>query len=821
MKIESTNNPSPLGNPNFFAATQTVSATGGSPAPIGLLYAQLYEQAQAVVGPVLTQSYSALRTDYLNFNDVAVARALQYRLNRRSTILDPAHPLLFGPVRLSMPQLLTLFSQMPWHRYDNDPAARFGLWKELEDELRWLGIRLDLPNNADAFDPSVNDWTRLIEFSAQAVPLGQAIANFRRGFISEGEFHFNVQRAGYRRQGDRDQLLNPTVAWSASDAIRLFAAGFIDADTKGRLVSASGVVRDEDAEILSKLSRGIDQSTVIGMLQKGLIDEQAANQYLALGGVINDEARSAVLRSRFDIPSATELQQWSMRGIWDEAIARTYGLDEGYDDSPVAKYFTKVNAANGDPVRLPGQPDGLADWAALTYRAQRPLPGFETALQMQYRLRPSSVNPEDSVIPGVATWLPENTADMLRLQGFTEPIIKQLMGLADQPINIRIINEILTEAVKHVDVAADAQAAYGDGVDWVKGSFLDHGFSDRVAQLAGDAIRAKADDQVHAEKIAEQKRLRSEFRDLTLKRYAGGFIAANAVVALIVGEQFDVDMATQAMATIDAATELALAESHLAAVKEGFLAGKLSLDQVGAQLQALGISDFMVTHYVQEWTWKRGDNPRVLSTEQILNAVKRGMMTPQIALVRLTNLGWTQPDALIEIAQVEQELQAAAAHQQSAAAAKAAAAQLKQQRAEASAARAAEKLSRQESAAAAKLGKQTEAAPSTITEQLAAYDAAALLDRDAYNKAIKAGDANKAQAEIDKAIAAYAKLINEQLSLASESPEIAREIPRPVQISIPETPPGQGVSEATTSASSPPGGSANESGGAGASSGPG
>src|SRR5208282_3093123 len=56
------------------------------------------------------------------------------------------------------------------------------------------------------------------------------------------------------------------------------------------------------------------------------------------------------------------------------------------------------------------------------------------------------------------------------------------------------------------------------------------------------------------------------------------------------------------------------------------------------------------------------------------------------------------------------------------------------------------------------------------------YGASALLDLDAYNKAVAKGDTDKAQAEIDKAIAAYGKLLSKQLSLKQAVPVEAGEV---------------------------------------------
>jgi hypothetical protein len=758
--------------------------------------------AKQFIGPAVSNVLDGSRLQG-GYNGPAISRYLQYWANFLSCAPNSmAYTQSLGgfdllgdnyqPMRMSGDQLITRFNQFDWSRVDGDQAASDRVWRWLQGRMRWNGIDMAVPLQEGASGVPVPgttkeqlEWYRLVEMQCSSVPLASVIRDYWRGRVrnpdapqvTDAELKYNISRAQFRRKADRDRVMNPFYPWSPSDALKLRWLGVIDNEEYTSLLNAGGIVRSRDATIFDAVSRRT--------------------------------------------PEPDGLLRWAMRGIWNDDLAGRYGLDDGFESSPVANFFAKAGGVGVDQPPLPGQPEGNANWAALTYRAQRPLPGFEPALQMQYRLRPSANDPAMSVVPGVATWGDANTRDMLRLEGFSETIINSLMGLADQPINIRIINEVLLEAVKHPNVAADAQAAFGDGVDWVKGAFLDHGFSDRTAQLAGDAIRAKADDQVHAEKLESQRELRKARRDVFLKRYAVGTINLADLRDAVAEDQFDRVMVAQAAGVIDLESDLAVTESHLAAIKEGYLSGKLSLDQVSAQMTALNLTDARKINYIQEWTWKRGDNQRMLSTGEILAAVKRGIMTPAVALTRLVNLGWTQPDALVEIAQVEQELAQASAHATSAAQAKAIAARLKAEREEASAARAAALASKRAATSAAKLASETADAPHEIAAAQASYDAAALLDRDAYTKAIGKGDADKAQAEIDKAIAAYQKLLKEQLALARESPEIAHEIPRPAEVPIPQTGEGQGVSAATANASSPASGPANASGGAGAPPGPG
>jgi len=78
------------------------------------------------------------------------------------------------------------------------------------------------------------------------------------------------------------------------------------------------------------------------------------------------------------------------------------------------------------------------------------------------------------------------------------------------------------------------------------------------------------------------------------------------------------------------------------------LDGKISVAQVGAQLNAAGIAQWRWCNCAQ-WVWEKNESRRVLVTREILKLHKEGLIDSGTALVRLVNLGWTEPDAILEV----------------------------------------------------------------------------------------------------------------------------------------------------------------------------
>ena len=171
-----------------------------------------------------------------------------------------------------------------------------------------------------------------------------------------------------------------------------------------------------------------------------------------------------------------------------------------------------------------------------------------------------------------------------------------------------------------------------------------------------------------------------------------------AFIDLVPDDDFPPSLMSELAAVVDQEVSLELTKKVLAAVKESYLSGKITTGQAGVQLLTLGLTDARQIGLVQEWTWERGDRVRMLETGQILSALKSGLMTSAIAAQRLLNIGWTAPDAAIEIALAEHEASAALARSEAAAVSKSVSSTLRAQREAA----AAQKLAATAAAKAAK-----------------------------------------------------------------------------------------------------------------------
>lgn len=807
--------------------------------PVAFVVGEALSIGHGLVQPAVNLGLQEFRTS-LGWNDLAIERGQAY--NQQWISSDPGRITLtplgarsFSPVKFNIAQAIQAYNQQPWHRFAEDSAEGRGMRSVLTEQLKFNGVNIDTVQLADGALQSHTDaasmgnqlalqWRRLIDFSSAAPALPAVMHDYYRSLafplderpVSERELFYNLQRAQYRRPEDRRQLLAPFARWSAIDALRMREADIVNPEVYRSLMQAAGLVRDDDHAFFRTLNRVEPTQMALALLLRGRIGPDEANRLLALNGVTTQRGRDAVLRSRFLLPDVATLQGWNVRNLWSDELQRRYDLDDGFQASPVAVFFSRIQGAGPPAEAEPGQPDGETDWLKLGYRASRPLPGFGEAAEMQWRLRPDPANPGLSVDGVTEPWTEANTRDVLRMRGYTEPVINRMIGVVHVPLNIRLINHVLSPLATHPDVAAAAQAALGHPTDWIESAMLDHGFAPPLAKIAAAGILAQADDRANAEKLAHEKRQRDENLKVAADLYERGLIDG-ANFRQRYGNKFVTpEMADIELRLIDAALTMRIHDVKIKALRTAFMDGKLAPAQIGNEIAALGVSAERTAQYAEEWSWERAERTKILATGEILAALKTGLLSPSAASARLVNLGWNAPDALIEIAQVQHSLQMAAAHQadsaathQAAQAAKAHAEQIKEEKAAALAAAKAtkEKLAQEKLAlktgegevkalSAAELKTAKEVA-NAVHEKLLAqseYYAKVHAANEVYAKAQAKGDTEKMAAEIDKEIAAHQKYLLDQIKLFEQNPEISNVLGPIDTEQAPGPAPGPGIS---------------------------
>lgn len=732
----------------------------------------------------------------LGWTDVARERNVLYKNQRRSIekedVLGHIVSNNFAPLRFNPAQIIQEYNQLPWHLNVDNGVFGLQAMNSLIYKMADHGIRLEKLNVEDfttaseqhvagLYNSIAESWRRLIDFSSAAPSVERVIHDYYRKIVDPNaneevvtnELNYNLQRAQYRRDADRNQLMKPYFRWSAADVLRLSQASTASEEEIASLMKAAGFANQRDREFLGVLADPLDVGQIIAMFLRGTINEAQTRIRLAAAGVINREKQDAVLKFCYAPPDAAFLLQAGARGLWNADNVAKYGLDEG-SDNPIVKYWFKALGQTGpDGSPLPGANSNPSDWLKMHWRGARPLVDIGMSREMLHRLRPIAEGDEDSVVPGAKAWTHDNMRDMLSMSGWTEPFINRFLGMAYEPINIRLINHILGPYSTHPEVQRAAEQAFGVGVDWVENAMLDHGFSPAYAKVASVGVHAQADDRDNAEMKEHEKSTEALKRRVMLERYRVGTVGFEEAVKEMTGKQFPARIAADQLTVVAAEYNLSIVETQIKALHESYMKGKLPIQEISAVMVDLGITNDRVAIYLKEWTWERTENQQMLSTGEILTTMRNGLMSADVALQRLINLGWNRADALVEIALVGLDLERAQAKVTAATANKLIADQRKAEVEH-------ERQVKTEAAEAIKAAKelhkvQRETALASHEKLLAQseYYARVHASNSAFAAATKKGDTEKQLAELVKQIADYEKYLLAQLNLLYKSPEVA------------------------------------------------
>lgn len=779
-----------------------------------------------LAAPAIGQGMSELRFN-LDWNDVARERNRFHLMQRRAigaagNAVDLASD-NFGPARLGVSQAITFYNQQPWHMAFANPEFASRFERSLQIDLAEYGINTkSIPNPDNLGSPAAQRavawangqatrWQRLIEMSAASAPIGNVIHDYYRSLgvpdaqrtVSESELNFNLQRGQYRRNEDRQRLLRPFAHWNAQEVLRFEAAGLIDINAGNRMLSAAGIHHQQDFDLLMAGQSLPDISVIIAMWLRGERTEAETRKSMALAGIIKPEMQDQIFKLSYKMPSPETLSQWANVFIWNEEFARKYELDDGYDENPLATFFAGIQGVKTMPP-LPGQPPGETDWFKLMFRSKNEMPSFRECLEMQRRLRPDPDRPGFGVNSNVPPWTLQETLDTMKMKGFTPFFTKSIAAaLVYEPLNLRFINHLLLPFMEHPDFRARWEPVIGPPEKWVAAAMLDHGYRPEICDAAAAGIIRQGQDAADLEKKAQERALRDEKRKVAIKRYRVGTMTTAQARDEMQDRWFTQEMADEQIRLINLEVDETIAEHKVKAIHESFMAGKITYAFAQGQLQEIIILPRRVEQYMEEWAWTRTEKVKMLSTADILAAFKAGFMGRDDALFRLRNLGWNQPDAIMEIAHVERDIATAAAKTAAANATRTANEAHKAQTENDKRRKAAAVELAKEIKENARISKQVALAAHEKLLAQSEYYASVHAKNSAFEKARDKGDGEKMAALIDGQVADYHKYLLAQMKLILQGPEVANVV-SPFEV-IPQPGPRQAPrdSEADSAATEP------------------
>lgn len=426
-------------------------------------------------------------------------------------------------------------------------------------------------------------------FNRQTVTLDRTIVDWWNGQATAAETTRRFQLLGFGKETEQTEQLNFNRPWSAPEALAGWYRGIITAD---------------------QLRASLDCD--------------------ALHGIARQETYRLLNRP---LPAAGDIISFAVKECWDNDVVQAFGYDA--DFPPQLSFWMGAQGWNwgNDANTLPGAPPGGVEWAKLFWRSHWRIMSPTQGYRAFHRLRPDRIARYADRVPGLEAFNWEDLERVLRIADYPPKLRRWLAASAFAVLPIYVVRSLYRLGAR-------------DRV-WLVDQLRDRGFSAEDANaMADNEDRAETARQQAAKRKREDK-LQRQAIDTLLDAYATGTFTREQAVDNL--KRYYVDE-TEAKALIDlraARENLALVKASVARLRRGFLAGEFSPQELPGQLAVIGVVPEMVPRYIARWTLARSQERRQLSTERIVKYVAEGRIPYAVALGRLANLGWQNPDALL------------------------------------------------------------------------------------------------------------------------------------------------------------------------------
>jgi hypothetical protein len=467
---------------------------------------------------------------------------------------------------------------------------------------------------------------------------------FLRGILSEQQYYDRMKILGYGKDTATLFIEARKSLLDAKTVIHLYLAGKINEEEAKKRIKALGF-REEDFNLI--LASSISYASVgeiISSWRRGIISEETAKRMLRIYN-LDDTSIRMLMELAKPMPGIGDLQDAFFREIISEQELDGYLKRLGWDTKEinllkklmwrippvqdiirfaVRECFTPEIAEKfGQYQDIPreyiewAKKSGLSEfWAKAYWAAHWELPSITMGFEMFHR---EVISKEELML-------------LLRAQDVMPFWREKLLQISYTPltrVDLRRIWELglideneLERRLRHI------------------------GYSPDDAKLMVEYYKVEK----RYARLAQQAEGLELVKNEVLKGYSVGAISRTEAIDRLVKLNYDPEEAELLIAIEDLKKETARKERAINAVKKAYISGKITYEDLVVKLSSLGIGGKELKEHLDDAQAGRTEKVRELSKEDILSAMKHGIIDENKALERLTSLGYSQNDAKILIA---------------------------------------------------------------------------------------------------------------------------------------------------------------------------
>lgn len=403
------------------------------------------------------------------------------------------------------------------------------------------------------------------------------------------------------------------------------------------------------------------------------LDDATITKALRTLGWVDGNDTSAALELWNRLPNTQETIYWKQHGLLNDAFVRSFTLDSGFEEQ-YWPTFGNANQAQGVTKEIAKQ-GYMKGWTTIA---------VQTLNTMRRRLRPDRVDANlvltsaqyDSYVNSLG--LPPFFVDRFKAVQFEVPGIRHLrqryvtnemdekelagryqdIGYSEEDakafaLQDRILGErSITSQIKGLTPTnmsrllplgliseANVQAKMGEL----------HYTQDQAQELIDNAKNLYTSRIItRASGIALSKTANS-----IQQAFAVGVIDRAGTIKSLSDLGFPQEYSSAITDAIDLGEKTKIATKSIEIIRKAVLSGELNTNDVGAKLTIMGIDPNRVFDLVSLWKLQLATNHKPIAAGKVLDLVRKGFLDVSNARVRLHNLGYTDADGVLLLAESE------------------------------------------------------------------------------------------------------------------------------------------------------------------------
>lgn len=394
---------------------------------------------------------------------------------------------------------------------------------------------------------------------------------------------------------------------------------------------------------------------------RGLINDARFDESLKRNGLGHAWTREMFNKMRDRLPGAADLIHFAVKEAFSVDIAAELHLNYEFP-TDITPYMQgqglawelgfNVETENGERIANVMDLYWAAHWQPIS---------ASQAFDMMHLLRPerlgryaaAGVNATEFTILDVKRWL--------RINDYPPTVRENLAALSFTPLRLVDIRHALT-----LNYRVRFEPGFADGIPvgianaiqqwdrlWGVNQFRDRGVLPEDADAQVDMVYADAADKMAGPARMLNRGVARRTFAIIIKSYGQGFMPRDQAFQALRNVGCNVNVANTYLDAEDAERQFRYNVTVMRALRRAFLTGAIGANRVQEGLREAGFPEARSNELLGEWQSEFNLQRRTSSTSRVINWVAQGMMTPQQGRDYLANLGWTNPDLALFLAEAQ------------------------------------------------------------------------------------------------------------------------------------------------------------------------